>query len=131
MQEFNEKPDDESNKSLKILMIDDNKDLAKIICELISLLDYETESVHNGTDGIAKARELRPDVIICDIGLPDMSGYEVAKMIHREAELKDTFLIALSGYAQSEDIERSKEAGFDRHLAKPVSLETLQMVLCE
>lgn len=131
MQEFSEKPDDKSNKSLKILIIDDNKDLAEIICELIAFLGYETECAHNGADGIAKARELQPDVIICDIGLPDMSGYEVAKMIRKDAEFKDTFLIAFSGYAQSEDIEKSKAAGFDRHLAKPVSLETLQMVLNE
>ncbi len=129
IQEFSEKPDDKSNKSLKILIIDDNKDLAEILCELIGFLGYETGSAHNGTDGIAKAIELRPDIIICDIGLPDMSGYEVAKMIRQDAELKDTFMIALSGYAQSEDIERSKEAGFNRHLAKPVSIETLEIVL--
>ncbi|MBP7174827.1 MAG: response regulator [Thermoclostridium sp.] len=131
IQEISEEPDSKSNKSLKILLIDDNKDLTEIICELIGFLGYETESAYNGADGIAKARELRPDVIICDIGLPNMNGYEVAKMIRKDAEFKDTFLIALSGYAQSEDIERSKEAGFDRHLAKPVSFETLQMVLAE
>lgn len=131
IQEYSEKPDDKSNKSLEILIIDDNKDLAEIICELISLLGYETESAHNGTDGIAKARELQPDAIICDIGLPDISGYEVAKLIRKDAEFKDTFLIALSGYAQIEDMEKSKAAGFDRHLAKPVSLEKLQMVLDE
>jgi len=126
-----EKMDAKAIKSLKILIIDDNRDLAEIICELIGFLGYETESAHNGTDGIAKARELQPDVIICDIGLPDMSGYEVAKMIRKDDEFKDTFLIALSGYAQPEDIEKSKAAGFDRHLAKPVSLETLQMFLNE
>jgi len=126
-----EKMDAKARKSLKILIIDDNRDLAEIICELIGFLGYETESAHNGTDGIAKARELQPDVIICDIGLPGISGYEVAKLIRKDADLQDTFLIALSGYAQPEDIEKSKEAGFDRHLAKPVSLETLQMFLNE
>lgn len=131
IQEFSAKPDTKSNKSLKILIIDDNKDLAEMICELIGFLGYETECAHNGGDGIAKARELQPDVIICDIGLPDMSGYEVVKMICKDAEFKDTFLIALSGYAQQEDIDRSKEAGFDRHLGKPVSMEMLQTVLNE
>jgi len=126
-----EKMDAKAIKSLKILIIDDNRDLAEIICELIGFLGYETESAHNGADGIAKARELQPDVIICDIGLPGISGYEVAKLIRKDADLQDTFLIALSGYAQPEDIEKSKEAGFDRHLAKPVSLETLQMFLNE
>jgi CheY-like chemotaxis protein len=119
------------NKSLKILIIDDNKDLAEIICELISSLGYITASAHNGREGITKARALQPDVIICDIGLPDMSGFEVAKLIRKDFVKEDTFIIALSGYAQPEDIERSKEAGFDRHLGKPVSLEKLQMVLNE
>ena len=128
---FTEKSDDKSNIPLKILMIDDNKDLANILCELISYLGYETLFAHNGTEGIAKARALRPDVIICDIGLPDISGIEVAKMIRKDAEHKDIFLIALSGYVQREDIDRSIEAGFDRHLGKPVTLETLQMVLNE
>lgn len=65
---------------LKILIIDDNKDLAEIICALIGLLGHVTTAAYDGTDGIAKAREIRLDVIICDIGLPGISGHEVAKM---------------------------------------------------
>ncbi len=118
-----------SNESLSILMIEDNKDLARVMCELIAFIGHKAEAAHNGIEGIAKARELRPDVVICDIGLPGMSGYEVAQMICKDTEFKDTFLIALSGYAQPEDVKRSKEAGFDRHLGKPVSFETLQQVL--
>ncbi len=131
MQERLRQSDIYENKSLKILIIDDIEDLAKVMCELIRLLGHEAASAYNGTGGIAKAKELRPDVIICDIGLPGISGYEVAKMIRKDIELKDTLLIALSGYAQPEDKERAKQAGFDRHLGKPVSLETLQMVLNE
>ncbi|MGE5677814.1 MAG: ATP-binding protein [Pseudomonadota bacterium] len=131
LQEGCEKSDTKANKSGKILMIDDNKDLAAVMCELIHFSGNEAVSAHNGTEGIAKARELRPDVIICDIGLPDMSGYEVAQLIRRDTDLQDTVLIALSGYVQPEDIERSKAAGFDRHLGKPLSLETLQIVLNE
>lgn len=118
-----------SNESLSILMIEDNKDLARVMCELIAFIGHKAAAAHNGIEGIAKARELRPDVVICDIGLPRMSGYEVAQRIRKDTELKDTFLIALSGYAQPEDVERSKEAGFDRHLGKPVSIEMLQQAL--
>jgi CheY-like chemotaxis protein len=70
-------------------------------------------------------------VILCDIGLPGISGYEVAERVSCDNELKDTFLIALSGYAQQYDIERSKIAGFRRHLAKPVQLDLLKKVLAE
>jgi CheY-like chemotaxis protein len=113
------------------MIIDDNKDLNEVICELIGFLGCVTKSAQNGSDGIAKVREFRPDVILCDIGLPDMSGYEVAELLRKDTRHQDTLLIALSGYAQTEDIEKSKAAGFDKHLAKPVSLETLQMALKE
>lgn len=119
------------NEFLNILMIEDNKDLADIMCELLAFSGHRASASNNGTEGIVKAKELRPDVIICDIGLPDMSGYEVAKIIRKDAELNDTFLIASSGYAQSEDIERSMENGFNRHLVKPVSFTTLEMILKE
>jgi CheY-like chemotaxis protein len=120
-----------SNELLNILMIEDNKDLTDIMYELFVLSGHRASVANNGTEGIAKAKELKPDVIICDIGLPDMSGYEVAKIIRNDSELNDTFLIASSGYAQSEDVERSRETGFNRHLAKPVSFTTLEMVLKE
>lgn len=120
-----------ASKTLKILMIDDNKDLTEIMCDLISFLGHRAESALNGKDGILKAKEFHPDVIICDIGLPVMNGYEVAKNIRNENDLKNIYLIALSGYAQQEDIERSRKAGFNRHLAKPLSMETLKATLDE
>ena len=120
-----------SSGALTILMIDDNKDLAIVMCELIETLGHIASVAFNGTEGIAKAKELRPDVVICDIGLPGMSGYEVAKIISNDAQLKDTFLIAFSGYVQPNDIELSIEAGFNRHLGKPVDILTLDQVLHE
>lgn len=118
-------------EAFNILMIDDNNDLADIMCELLIFWGHKASSAYSGTEGIAKAKEYRHDVIICDIGLLDMSGYEVAKIIRKDAELKDTFMIASSGYTQPEDVERSREAGFNRHLAKPVNFTTLEMVLKE
>lgn len=120
-----------SNKSLNILIIEDNIDLANIMCEILGLLGHNASAANNGSEGIAKAKELSPNVIICDIGLPDMSGYELAKIIRKNPSLKDTYLIAASGYAQPEYVERSKEAGFNIHLAKPVEFATLEMVLKE
>lgn len=120
-----------SSKTLNVLMIDDNKDLTEIMCELINFLGHKAESALNGNDGILKAKELHPDVIICDIGLPVMNGYEVAKSIRKENDLKNIYLIALSGYAQQEDVERSRKAGFNMHLAKPLSMETLKSTLDE
>ena len=83
------------------------------------------------TEGVLRASEIRPDIIISDIGLPDMSGHEVAVEIRKLTEFKDTIMIAMSGYAQTEDIMRSKEAGFDRHLRKPVSMDTLKAAVDE
>lgn len=120
-----------SSKSLNILMIDDNKDLAEIMCEMIEFLGYKSEYKLHGMDGILKAKEVKPNVIICDIGLPVMNGYEVAKNIRADNDLNGVYLIALSGYAQAEDIERSIKAGFNIHLSKPISLDTLKSTLNE
>ena len=79
--------------------------------------------------GIALARELRPDVILCDIGLPDLDGFEVARTIRHDEALRSTRLIALSGYAQPEDRQRTREIGFDAHIAKPPDLDELMSVL--
>lgn len=117
--------------SLRILIIEDNPDLLEILCDLLEALGHDAISAEDGPVGIRKAKEMKPDVILCDIGLPGISGYEVAEKIRSDEELKNTFMIALSGYAQQRDIERSKEAGFRRHLAKPVQLDILKMALGE
>lgn len=121
----------EADRILKAVIIEDNPDLQEILIQLLGMLGHEAVGAGDGGNGIARARELRPDVILCDIGLPDMSGYEVARIIRTDPDLKTVFLVALSGYAQPEDLEKSREAGFDRHLAKPVDLETLKSVLVE
>jgi FOG: CheY-like receiver len=109
----------------------DIPDIAEILSSLLGYLGHEVITAYSGPEGISKAKEFRPEVVICDIGLPGMNGYEVAKSLHNDKELKDTFLIALSGYAQLEDLERSREAGFSTHLAKPVDLDTLEQVLAK
>lgn len=118
-------------RNYRILVIDDHKDLTDVLCTLLGALGHQTQAAYNGTEGIAAAKKTHPDVILCDIGLPGLNGYEVAKALKADAELKETFLIALTGYAGQDDVERAKDAGFDRHLAKPVDMQALKNALAE
>lgn len=118
-------------RSLRILVIDDIPDIVEILCSLLGYLGHETIAALSGPEGIKKAKEYRPEVVICDIGLPGMNGYEVAKSFRSDKELNNTFLIALSGYAQPNDLEQAREAGFKKHLAKPINLDTLEQTLAE
>ena len=89
------------------------------------LSDHEVEVAYTGPEGLEKAHQFKPEVVLCDIGLPGMDGYEVARAFRSDEALKGMFLVALSGYALPEDLQRPQDAGFDRHLAKPTSLEEL------
>jgi CheY-like chemotaxis protein len=94
-------------------------------------LGHEVISANSGSDGIAKAKAFHPQVLLCDIGMPGMNGYEVAEGFRRDNELKDTIMVALTGYAQPDDLERARAAGFNRHLAKPVDIAILEQTLTE
>jgi PAS domain S-box-containing protein len=115
----------------RVLVIEDNVDAADSLCEVLAFGEHEVVATYNGPEGIEKAREFRPDVVFCDIGLPGMDGYDVARAFRSDEALTGTYLIALSGYALPEDLQRAQEAGFDRHLAKPPSLEKLEAMLAE
>lgn len=112
-----------------IIIIDDNRDLNYITCEILKILGYEVISVDNGKEGIEKAKELNPKVILCDIGMEGMNGYDVARYIRKDNDLKDIHMIAISGYSSQKDVEESKKAGFDIHLAKPIDMKELQKIL--
>lgn len=86
---------------------------------------------HNGKQGITLARTFRPEVLLCDIGLPGMDGYEVARIFCSDEELKHVFLVSLTGYARPKDLRRAKEAGFHCQLAKPVDLAILKQTLAK
>jgi PAS domain S-box-containing protein len=113
----------------RVLVIEDNLDAADSLRDLLAFDEHEIEVAYNGPDGIAKARKFRPEVVLCDIGLPGMDGYDVARAFRADAALKGAFLVALTGYALPEDLERARAAGFARHLAKPPSLEKLGEIL--
>ena len=120
---------DETVHALRILIVEDNEDFASLLSTLLGIIGHHADFARSGADGIQKAKELLPDIMFCDIGLPKMNGYEVAKNIRSEDALKNMFLIALTGYAGLQDIKLSKEAGFNMHLSKPINMETLKKVL--
>lgn len=105
-----------------ILVVDDNVDAAITLRELLRLLGHEVDVAHDGPAAVRRTREMQPDVVLLDIGLPEMDGYEVAATLRAEG-FAETLLIALSGYAED---SRSKKSGFDHHLVKPVDLPRLK-----
>ena len=110
----------------RVLLIEDNRDVAETLCTILQLEGHSVEVEHDGPSGIRRARELRPDIVLCDLGLPGASGYDVARELRRDEALRKTALVALSGYAAAEDVARAHSAGFDQHLAKPVELDRLR-----
>jgi CheY-like chemotaxis protein len=115
----------------RVLVIEDNVDAAESLALLLRFAGHETAVAYTGPEGLDRAREFRPEVVLCDIGLPEMDGYAVARALRADKTLRKSFLVALSGYAQPEDLERAEEAGFDRHLAKPPRIEKLEEILGE
>jgi CheY-like chemotaxis protein len=109
-----------SQRSWSVLVVDDNQDAADSLAELLKLSGHEVEIAYTGMSALARVRSRCPEIVLCDLGLPELSGYEFAKAIRRECP-RTIRLVAISGYAQPEDIQRSMEAGFDAHVAKPAA----------
>jgi PAS domain S-box-containing protein len=119
-----------TNGTRTVLIIEDNRDAAEMLGEVLSLHGHNVLTAANGADGIALAREHRPDVVLCDLGLPgSISGFEVARTLRPYATAERIRLVAVSGYGQPEDKAQSVEAGFDAHITKPIELEELAEVL--
>jgi PAS domain S-box-containing protein len=115
----------------RVLIIEDNLDAAQTLRDVLELCNHAVEMARDGAEGLSKARLFEPDVILCDLGLPMMDGYAVAGHIRSDPRLMSTFLVALSGYALQEDIDRSRAAGFDRHIAKPARIDIIEKLLAE
>jgi two-component system CheB/CheR fusion protein len=115
----------------RVLLIEDNADTCESLSIALGLIGHRVRTACDGRTGIAAAHEHRPDVVLCDIGLPDIDGYEVARTLRGDEALRSTRLIALSGYARPEDKKRSKEAGFDAHVSKPPELDELAEMLAK
>jgi PAS domain S-box-containing protein len=115
--------------SLRILIVDDNRDAADSLGMLLRLMGNDTCTAYDGQEGVDVAGEFRPDVMLVDIGLPKLNGYEASRCIREQAWGKNVVLIAVTGWGQEEDRRRSHEAGFDYHIVKPVDPQELMTVL--
>ena len=118
----------EVNK-LRILVVDDNQDTAQSMAELLEILGHESKVAYESTQAVELAASFQPQIVLLDIGLPLVDGYEVARMMRQEVGLKDALLVALTGYGRDEDREKARVAGFDMHFTKPIELDALQKVL--
>jgi CheY-like chemotaxis protein len=108
------------------LVVDDNVDAAETIEMILRASGYDVRCVYDGPSVLQAAKAYRPDVVVLDIGLPGLSGYDVARELREQPEFRRTPLFAVTGYGQEEDRRRSQAAGFDYHLTKPVDPEALQ-----
>ena len=115
----------------RILVVDDNVDLARGLARLLEIRGHDVQVAYDGPTGLDKAKKSKPEVVLLDIGLPGMDGYQVAAHLRREEAVKDATLIAISGYGQAEDLRLAKEAGFDHHLVKPIASADLFKLLEE
>ncbi len=122
-------PADSKRPAARILVVDDNVDMAKGMARLLQLLGHDVKTAHDGPEAFKVARAQRPEFVLLDIGLPGMDGYEVAARLRHEGWCPGAVFIAISGYGQDEDRRRSKEAGFDHHLVKPIDHHTLLTLL--
>jgi CheY-like chemotaxis protein len=114
----------------KVLVVDDNVDAARMLSLLVQRLgEHEVSIAHDGAEALVMADEKPPEIVFLDIGLPGMDGLEVARKLRDNQRQADTLLVALTGYDREEDRQRSREAGFDMHLVKPVGVDTLRSVL--
>jgi CheY-like chemotaxis protein len=114
----------------RCLVIEDNVDAAESLGLLLELAGHQAEVAFNGAQGLEKARRSAPEVVLCDIGLPEgLDGYAVARAFRADPALSGAFLIALTGYGENEDRRRAAAAGFDTHLTKPADLDILRRLL--
>ena len=116
-------------RSCRILIVDDNMDAATSLSELLKMDGHQTQPAFSAEDALSLAQSFDPEVVLLDIGLPRMDGYEVARRLRHSLLRKGGKLIALTGYGQAEDRERARDAGFDAHLVKPVDLDALARLL--
>jgi len=116
-------------RPLRVLVVDDNVDTVLSFSMLLKALGHDVRPAHDGPTAVQAALDYQPDLVLLDIGLPGLNGYEVAKRIRQHPVLKNVVLVALTGYGQESDWQTSLQAGFNHHLVKPASLEQLQQIL--
>jgi CheY-like chemotaxis protein len=120
---------EQTKAAYRILVVDDNQESADSLATLLQIHGHATFVAYDGLEALAAAEQLRPEVVLLDIGLPKLNGYEVCRRIRERPLGKRMVLIALTGWSQEEDRRKSREAGFDAHLVKPVDLSALLKLL--
>jgi CheY-like chemotaxis protein len=113
----------------RILVVDDNRDAAQSLKMLLKLQGADAQVAYSGSEALQVMSSFQPEVVFLDIGMPEMDGHEVARLIRQHPEFQDVILIALTGWGQQEDRRRSRLAGFNYHLIKPANLDTVQSLL--
>lgn len=117
------------SKPRRVLLVDDNIDAAESLAQLLELSGHEVRTAGDGSNAMKLAQEFLPEVVFCDLGLPGMSGYDVARELRSLPAGRDIVLAALTGYGQPSDREKTARAGFDAHLVKPVDPSVIESFL--
>lgn len=115
--------------SLRVLVVDDNRDAANSLASLLSIWGYECRISYDGADALQTARDYRPDCLLLDINMPGLDGCAVARRIRQEPELAQVKLVAVTAYSDARHRQRIQEAGFDHHVVKPADIDELQRLL--
>ncbi|MHB1560202.1 MAG: hybrid sensor histidine kinase/response regulator [Isosphaeraceae bacterium] len=115
----------------RILVVDDNRDAAESLARLLHMMGHEVRTAHGGDEGVASAAGFRPDVVLMDLGMPTVDGYEAARRIRAGPKGREPFLIAITGWGADADRKRTQDAGFDRHLVKPVNTSVLMQLFAD
>ena len=113
----------------RVLVVDDHVDSAESLCLLLQLSGHDVSSAHDGEEALVAAERFRPEVVLMDIGMPRLDGYETARRLRAAPWAADVLLVALTGWDRADDRERCLAAGFDRHLPKPVDAQALSALL--
>lgn len=118
-----------SSANLRVLVVDDNVDGAETLTTFLDMIGMEARSVNDGAAAVQAALDFAPDLVLLDIGLPGMDGYQVARAMRQQPQLANVTLVALTGWGTDDDRRRAMEAGFNHHLTKPVDLSVLEEML--
>jgi two-component system CheB/CheR fusion protein len=113
----------------RVLVIEDNLDAAETLKLVLEWFGHQVVTAHSGRTGLEKARKCKPEVVFCDIGLPDTDGYAVARALRSLPDYQPACLVAMTGYDREEDVRRAREAGFDRYVTKPADPQDLARLL--
>jgi CheY-like chemotaxis protein len=113
----------------RVLVVDDHPDTTEVLAVLFRLMGYETKRALRGRDAMKSAREFDPELIVLDIGLPDISGFEVVNALRADPRMRDRYIVAVTGYSRPQDRARAQQAGFDDYFVKPIDLAKIRQIL--